>query len=96
MSAQVGQLRELERELIYGLFVQDLRWETARTSQIPAHIQRNCKLDRRVSLMYGEFAAYVGPYIGYARKSPVDELVNNERGKCRGEEYLREYGSGRS
>jgi hypothetical protein len=62
---------------------------------MPAQIQRNCKLDREVSLTYGEFAAYVGPYIGYARKSPVDGLVHKERDKCRGE-YLREYDNGRS
>ena len=49
----------------------------ARTSQIPAQLQRNCGFDRKVSLTYGEVAAYVGPYIGYARKSPASGLVHN-------------------
>jgi hypothetical protein len=67
----------------------------ARTSQIPAHIQRNCGLDRKVPLMYGEFAAYVGPYIGYAKKSPTDGRVHMGLEQCRGK-YLREYDSGES
>ena len=68
-------------------------WETARTSQIPAQVRRNNGLDRRVPVMYAEFAAYVGPYIGYARKSPVDDgLICKLRSK--GErKYLRGHGS---
>jgi len=45
--------------------------------------------------MYAEFAAYVGPYIGYARKSPVDAFVCNKRER-RERKYLRERGSGTS
>jgi hypothetical protein len=53
-------------------------------------------LDRRVPVMYVEFAAYVGPYIGYARRRPVDDGPGCEVRNRRERKYPREHGSERS
>lgn len=69
----------------------------AHTSQIAAQLQINCGFDRKVFLTYGDVAAYVGPYIGYARKSPAGGQVHNMHERIsKDNDYLREYGSGRS